>query len=339
MRIHLDSKRKIVFIFTPLLVVLAVVGFVFGIKFNVLERSNANLTPQVDNSNYHYSKVYLADKDDVLYPLTVKYQDFDNQGEELMHILSLLKKDSVIANEKFNGLLPKDLTINGLSLKDGNLNINFNDSFKEYDDTNEMRIVESLIWTFLDLDYVDSLTLSLNDELLTKMPNKNMPLSYPLTKEFGINNYLLTTSILGTGTKVFSYYEKQIDNDYYYVPVSHYVNNKKDLSIYDLTIQTMFTDPGITSSLDVCRCLEDATMLSSSVITDNVLYLSLSEDILFDELTVSYDVYKILKEVALTFADIKDVSFLMDLEEVSVNGKVDENESTVSSVELNKFYI
>ena len=69
-----------------------------------------------------------------------------------------------------------------------------------------------------------------------------------------------------------------------------------------------------------------------------ILYLSLSEDILFDETTVSLDIYQLLKEVTVLL-DVKDVSFLMELEEVPVNGVEEDEELKVSKIELNKYYI
>ena len=142
------------------------------------------------------------------------------------------------------------------------------------------------------------------------------------------------------GKKVLSYYEKQIDNEFYYIPVTHYVNNKNDLSIYDLTINTLFKEPGITSNLSVCRIFKDTKMVTSSILTNDVLYLSLTEDILFDETTVSLDVYNLMRKVTSLLDDVKDVSFLMELEEVMVNGKIDQDENTqVSTIILNKYYI
>lgn len=330
------TKKKLILLFTPIFVALIVIGVIFGVKFNEKEQSPSEQpTTLVD---YTYNRVYLSDKDDVLLPLTIKYETFDSQAEELMYLLSMLKVDSSIASDEFNGLLPKECSVKSLDLLDGNLKINFNEDFATYKAQDELRIIESLVWTFTDLDYVNSVSLSMNDELLTHMPVNNLPINNPLDKQFGINNFLLTTSIMGSGVKVLSYYEKEIDEKFYFVPVTHYVNNKDDLSIYDLTIQTLFKDPGITSSLTVCRCIEDTEMLTSSIVNENILYLSLSEDILFDETTVSLDIYQLLKEVTVLL-DVKDVSFLMELEEVPVNGVEEDEELKVSKIELNKYYI
>ena len=330
------TKKTLILLFTPIFVALIVMGIIFGIKFNNNDDTKGNETTTF--TDYTYNRVYLVDNDDVLIPLTIKYETFDSQAEELMYLLSMLKVDSSIASDKFNGLLPKECSVKSLDLLDGNLKINFNEDIATYKAQDELRIIESLVWTFTDLDYVDSVSLSMNDELLTHMPVNNLPINNPLDKHFGINNYLLTSSIMGSGTKVLSYYEKEINEKFYYVPVTHYVNNNNELSIYDLTIETLFKNPGITSSLTVCRCIEDTEMLTSSIVNENILYLSLSEDILFDETTVSLDIYQLLKEVTVLL-DVKDVSFLMELEEVPVNGVEEDEELKVSKIELNKYYV
>ncbi|MCI5745842.1 MAG: GerMN domain-containing protein [Erysipelotrichaceae bacterium] len=339
MRKHLNTKRIIILAFSPILVSLIILGFIFSIQYKNKER-NIDVSKPIENVSYSYVDVYLIDQDDTLIPLTVKYESFNSKAEEMMYVISLLKENSIITTPKFKGILPENVTVTSLELNDTSLTLSFDENFKTYDAKKELRLLESIIWTLTDLDYVEDITLAMNNEVLSYMPVNNTPINKKLTRHFGINNLLLTSSIIGSGQKVLSYYEKKVANDYYYVPVTHYVSNKNNVSIYDLTIQTLFKNPGITSSLEVCRCLNETTMMASSILKDQILYLSLSEDILYDELTVSYDVYKIIKEVTCLLDEIKDVAFLMDLEEVKVNGVVkDEQESVVSKIVLNKFYI
>lgn len=335
MKEKLTSKKTIILFFAPFLIALIVVGFIFSIKANKIDNPQSQPLTDVD---YTYTRLYLADCSNTLLPLTIKYETFENKSEELLHIVNMLKKDSEVTNSSFNGLLPSDTLVLSMDLKDENLNINFSSSFKNYDSKDELRILESLVWTFTDLDYVKSISLSMENNLLTNMPVNNTPISSSLDKNIGINKYLLTNSILSQGEMVLSYYEKVINDKYYYVPVTHYVKNENNLSIYDLTITTLFKDPGITSSLSVCKALSDTYMVNNCIVTDNILYVSLSEDILYDETTVSLEVYQLIKECSVLLDDVTDVSFLMELEEVLVNGLEDESQE-VSKIELNKFYI
>lgn len=336
------KKNKMALIFAGLLVTLIGAGVYVGVKINENNMNNNNENIEnlpVDSTQYSYSNVYLSDNQGVLVPLTIKYESFDSLGEELMYVTNMLKVDSKVSGTNFKGLLPSECSVNKLVLEDKHLSIDFNNEFASYDQNIELKLLESLVWTLTDFEEVDSVSLSIDGNSLSNMPVGNTPISNNITKQIGINNYLLTNSMIIGGERVLSYYEKKIDDTYYYVPVTHYVSNKQDLSIYDLTVSTMLIDPGITSSLEVCRCLKDTKLVSSSIVNENILYLSLSEDILFDETTVSLDVYEIFKEVSVLFNDVEDVSFLMELEEVMVNGKQENEETEVSKVELNKYYI
>lgn len=334
------KKKKIILIFVPVLIVLLVVGLLIGNFFKnkdkePLDSSNSNQ----ESLTYSYNTVYLADNENTLIPLSIKYQSFDSVGEELMYLITSLKVDSEVSNDTFNGLLPKSCSVKSLQFEEGIVSVNFDNEFKKYDSKNELKILESLVWTLCDYEGVSGVSLYMDDVILKNMPVNNTPINSVLTKEIGINNYLLTSTILGSGQRVLSYYEKQINDSYYYVPVTHYVNNKENINIYDLTVNTLFKDPGITSSLQVCRIFKDTEMVSGSILTNNVLYVSLSEDILYDEVTVSLDVYNILLKVTALLKDVKDVSFLMELEEIKVNGKQENETTEVSKIELNKFYI
>lgn len=335
----LSSKKIILWIGIPILVVFIVVGFVIGGIYKKKENiNNSNVPPYTNSINYSYNRVYLLDKDDTLIPLTIKHQSFDTTGEEILYLVSMLKDDNSSYSD-FKGVIPSKTTVKSLNLENDILSLDFDNNFTTYDANKELKLLESLVWTLTSLDYVNGIKLSVEGVNLNNMPVSNTPINGTLTKQIGINNYLLTSTIMGTGELVLSYYEKVINDKYYYVPVTHYVSNNDNLSVYDLTIQTLFKDPGLSSSLNVCRCIEDTSMLTGSVLTDNILYLSLSEDILFDEATVSYDVYMIMKEVTALLNDVKDVSFLMDLEEIMVNGVNKDETTIVSKIELNKYYI
>lgn len=331
------KKKKIILIFIPILIVLIVVGILIGNHFKNDEH-NQDSSSELESQNYTYSTIYLSSNDNVLVPLTVKYDSFSDVGQDLFYVVSLLKKDSEASNKFFNGLIPSETKINSITLKDKTVSIDFDESFFTYEAKDELRLLESLVWTLCDYPEIDSLILSVDGKTIDKMLVNNTPISYPLNKKLGINNFLLTNSIMGKGERVLSYYQKEIDDKNYYVPVTHYVTNDLNLSIYDLTINTLFKEPGITSNLEVCDVFKDTMMVSSCILTDYILYVSLTEDILFDETTVSLDIYKLIKLTTCLLNDVNDVSFLMDLEEVMVNTNQSE-EVQVSQIILNNFYI
>ena len=112
------KKKKIILIFVPILVVLLVLGIVFGNLFKKDSNSNESNSNQIDNVNYSYNNIYLADADNVLIPLSIKYESFDSVGEELLYLVSMLKKDSKLSTNKFNGLLPSECKVNSIDLNE-----------------------------------------------------------------------------------------------------------------------------------------------------------------------------------------------------------------------------
>lgn len=195
MKEKLTKKRKIILIFIPILVLLVILGFLVAFKLDRNSDNDTNLSNEESEVAYTYTNVYLKDNDNMLIPLSVKYQTIDNKAEELMYVMSLLKEDSEISSNKFKGLIPSSTKINSMELKNDILNINFSSEFKNYDSKDELRILESLTWTFNDLDYVKGITLSIDNNKLNAMPINNTPINGILTKQLGINNYALTTSI------------------------------------------------------------------------------------------------------------------------------------------------
>ena len=225
------TKKNLALIISPVLVTCLGLGVFFGVKSNTNNKEDNEVNNQYNEIDYSYSKVFLKDKDNTLVPLTIKYEKFDSLGEELMYVTNMLKVDSKVSNSTFKGLLPSNTKVKSLELKDNVLNLNFDENFMTYDSKDELRLLESLVWTLTDFNEVDSINLYVNDERLTNMPVSNTPIKFNVDRQIGINNYLLTSTILGSGQKVLSYYEKQINDSYYYVPVTHYVNNKENINI------------------------------------------------------------------------------------------------------------
>lgn len=334
--IKLNKKsQKILLIILPILLVISVIAI-------IISNNNKRQDSYAENEpiEYTYRKVYLNSKDDTLVPLTIKYQKKDNLGDEIHYVLNLIKENSGISNDVFTGLIPEDSKIKSLDLEDNNLTINFDIGFQEYAKEEELRLLQQLVWTMTEFNEVDSLTLQMEDEILTNMPVKNTPLAEKTGREIGINSFYLTSADFLSSEKVLSYYAQEIDNKEYIVPFTHYVKNNANLTLPDLTIKTLLTKPSITSQLNLVPCLNEVNQTAASVLEDDVLMVSLNENILFDEKTVNKEVYDILRASLELCEDVKDVSFVFDQEVFAVNGQENLEEIyPVSSIYFNEYYI
>ena len=104
--IQLNKKaKKIVLIAIPLIAILIIATILIG-KNN--KKEVANNEPQ-ETVLQQQANVYLAStKDHTLVPLTIKFNQKDTLGENLLMVLSLIKENSAICNDTFQGLIPEE---------------------------------------------------------------------------------------------------------------------------------------------------------------------------------------------------------------------------------------
>lgn len=338
--IKINKKaKKIMFIAIPILIVMILVTVLIGTKNK--QRYEANNNVSSPDLVQEQANIYLASEDRTLVPLTVKYNKKDTLGENLLMVLNLIKEDSPINSDTFHGLVPEDAKVNELSLNDNKiLNIDFDEGLFEYDEKDELNILESITWTMTEFEDVDGVSITVDGNPLSKMPRSNTPVAKILDRSMGINHFLIsdTTDYLNA-TNILSYYSKTIDKKDYLIPVSQYVDNDNHLSVYDLTISKMLEKPSITSRLKVAACLEGIELETASTLKDNNLQVSLNEKALFDEESVQTDIYNLIRASLINYQEIQEVSFLINEQEVMVNGYNKEETFSVSSIVFNEYYI
>mgnify|MGYP000165819046 FL=1 len=337
--IQLNKKaKKIVLIAIPIIIILIIASIFIG-KSNKKEAANE---PKQEPLLQQQANVYLAStKDHTLVPLTIKFNQKDTVGENMLMVLSLIKENSAICNDTFQGLIPEEAKINQLSLDDQNvLTIDFDEGFFEYDEKNEVALLESITWTMTEFDEIEGISLTLNQEPILKMPRRQTPVASILTREMGINNLLVTSTpdILGS-TRILSYYTKTIDKVDYIIPVTQYVQNEKELSIYDLTIEKLLEKPAITTRLKVVACLQDIELEASSTLDNQVLKVTLNEQALFDENSVQSDIYEVILASMNLYEEVENVSFVINDVDTPVSGLEDSESFSVQSIIFNEYYI
>ena len=312
--------------------------FVVGASITTyLVKTKNNDTPVINNNvtitNGVKWQVFLINKNNLLTPLTVVIEKKELVVDELKELMNLLKEDSKLKNENFNKVLNKECDIKNITLEDSTVTLNFTESFNNYDEKNEKRIVESLVWTCLQYDEITNVKLQVEDVNLTYMPLNNTPLPSLLTKDIGINNHLC----IGDTTKetVNVFYETTIENDKYYVPVSIKVdnldNNHKEIingMTYSLPLYTNLKIPSLVNRIEVLKYNE--------IDENNNLNLELSSKALYDETTIDNSVFNLLV-MNLMFNDknIETVSVSVNNEVLMVSG-YEENTVPVSNITYNE---
>ena len=166
------------------------------------------------------NNIYLLDKNDYLVKTKILL-DTSKKEEKIKLIIKNLTKNS---NSKFPeglyGTIPENTKLLNLSYDEGFVSINFNKNILKVDDNKKDRMIESIVYSIMDLDKVEGIIITVDDEVIKgyeKVLNKSIGINkrYNIKKRKNIN-------------KVVIYYLEEIDESKYYVPVTKYLNDDRD---------------------------------------------------------------------------------------------------------------
>jgi spore germination protein GerM len=326
--------KKILAISLPVCVVGASIT-TYIVKTKNKENSNL-VNNEVNIKNGVKRQVYLVTEDNLLTPITIVIENKELLTDEIASLVNLLKEDSEINHAHFKGVLPNNCDLKNVTIDDKTITLNFNENFNNYNEKLEKRLLESLVWTTLQFDGFDTLKLQVNDVELTSMPLNNTPFPSSLTKSIGINNQLMTGSTYEASVNVF--YEKTIDKDTYYVPVSIKVNDEDN--IYKEVISGINTKLPLYTSLKTSSLVNKIEVLNYNELDENNnLNLTLSNKALYDEKTIDNKVFDFLvMNLKMNDQYIDTVSITIDDEIINVNG-YENNVIEVNAITFNEIKI
>ena len=325
------KKRFIIFLFPIVAICITVGTLVFSNKDDGLKQSFV-----VDvTKDQTYRKVYMLDNDNYLVPLTFSFDSKELLADDIHHVISMLRDESLLTSKGYHTLLNEDVKIQSIELDNNILNVDFSKEFNNHDMSKEEQIVESLTWTLMQYDEVSGVTLSVDGVKLEMLPQSRIVLPEVLDKSIGINKYYDTTGNIYNTTSVTVFYEKENFGETVYVPVTKRVTkeNNEKMSVYN----ALFDDISVISGLKQIETIDLIDEESVINFEDNELKISLAAEALMEEGIVDNQIYELL---VMTYCDLNDIQvnfiFEVDEEEVSVNGYQSEEEFNVSSIIINE---
>lgn len=182
----------------------------------------------IDNK-LHTEKVYLLDKNNYLAEANVV---IDNKNIEFKakEMLNTLIKDSSSENKipsGFKSVIPSNTEILSLEYKDNLVKVNFNSSLLDVKKEDEEKIIEAIIYTLTSIKDIKQVIIYVDGNILSKLPKSKINLPSTLDRSYGINKEYEIDSYKDI-TKVTMYYLNKYNDNYYYVPVTKYLNSNKD---------------------------------------------------------------------------------------------------------------
>ena len=265
------------------------------------------------NTNIESSPIFLMDQNSYVALTSVALNDtnIENKARQLIKVLTIGGMDSKIPSG-FSAIIPPNTEVLNLSYENGILKVDFSKDLLNISEKLEEKMVESIVYTLTSIDMVDGVIIYVEGDILTKLPKTKINLPSTLDKTFGINKEFDLTSTKDI-TDVTVYYINQISDNYYYVPVTKYVNDDRDkVSIIIDELASNFNP-----NKNLMSFLNDGTKLVSSEVKDGNMYLNFNEEILNS--SVNQDISKeTLDMISLSIGanyEVKEVIFnVMDRE-------------------------
>lgn len=259
--------------------------------------------------------VYLMDNDYYLGRM-IEYAGYDNIIDLVNKKLNILINGSDVLND-FKPLIPKNTKVNSVKIDKNNIYIDFSRELLNVSKYNEEVMIESIIYTITDINGINNIYLSINNEPLRYLPKSKKEIPYPLNRSYGINKEYDINNLKDM-TKTTIYFNKKNNDVEYLVPVTKIMNTNSEK--IDIIIEEL-------------KSIVNAQYNLNSYINNNLEIVSheVNKDkmnLIFNEYILDKDKSVLLEEVKYAIAE--SIFDNYDVNEIVFNTKDKNNIATIS---------
>ena len=274
------ALRKIFITTLSMLIILTIYTIPTTQKPNVL-RTSLEIE---DITNLSTDKIYLLNKDNYL----VKTDVFIDDNKKIEKMIDYLTINNNKIPSNLNGYIPKNTKLLNYNIESNSLVLNFSNEFTK--SSNEELMITGIVYSLLELPDIKEVSFQVENKFYKDYTNLN--------KDIGINKNLMYTNRSNINKVVIYYLDKE---DKYYVPVTNYVNDKRE-KIEIIIDSLKETKKGLISYIN------DNTKLLDYKEDNNLFILNFSKE-LKNKNTNSEE--KILNTISYSVFDNYDVNMIM----------------------------
>ena len=275
--------RKIFITTLSMLIILTVYTIPTLKKDNVL-RTNLEIE---DITNLSTDKIYLLNKDNYLVKTDI-FIDTNNLNNKIKKIIDYLTINNNKIPSNLNGYIPKNTKLLDFTIESNSIVLNFSKEFTN--SNNEEILITGIVYSLLELSDIKEVSFKVEDKFYKDYTNLN--------KDIGINKNIIYTNRKDI-SKVITYYLDESDS--YYVPVTNYVNDKRE-KIEIIIDELKETKKGLISYIN------DNTKLLNYIEENNLLILNFSKELKNKNIASEE---KVLNTISYSVFDNYDVNMVM----------------------------
>jgi germination protein M len=308
------SIRKLIISFSALFTLF----LIYLIPNNENDKNKLEDIPQeleYVNNDLITSSVFLLDSYNMLgkTEVPVSSKDIESLAKELLEVLINGGANEDRIPNGFKSVLPSDTKILSLKYDKDLIKVDFSKELLNTSKEMEEKVVEAIVYTLTSINGVNKVIIYVDGNILTKLPQTKINLPSTLDRSFGINKEYDINSIKDINQVTIYYVNKNNDN-YYYVPVTKYLNDDRDkikIVIDELSGNSIY-------NTNLMSFLNSNAELISSEKKDDLMHLNFNEYI-FSDIEEKNILEEVIYTISLSVCDnyeVKGVVFNVENEEI-----------------------
>lgn len=308
------SIRKLIISFSALFTLF----LIYLIPNNENDKNKLEDIPQeleYVNNDLITSSVFLLDSYNMLgkTEVPVSSKDIESLAKELLEVLINGGANEDRIPSGFKSVLPSDTKILSLKYDKDLIKVDFSKELLNTSKEMEEKVVEAIVYTLTSINGVNKVIIYVDGNILTKLPQTKINLPSTLDRSFGINKEYDINSIKDINQVTIYYVNKNNDN-YYYVPVTKYLNDDRDkikIVIDELSGNSIY-------NTNLMSFLNSNAELISSEKKDDLMHLNFNEYI-FSDIEEKNILEEVIYTISLSVCDnyeVKGVVFNVENEEI-----------------------
>ena len=260
--------------------------------------------------------IYLVDKNEYVAKLNVSLTS-DSTKEKALEIIEYLTVGSTYSSlipNGFRAVIPAGTKVLSTDFSDGNFKIDFSHEILDVKEDDEIKMLESIIYSITGIDEIRSVTILVEGSILNKLPVSKKFLPNPLDRSYGINKMYDVSDLKGT-TSTTMYYLSKLEDFYYYIPVTKVSNDispKVEIIIKELT-SSPIRETNLMSYLNSETTLQNYEFLDKKLNMDfnNAILSDITKNSILEE--VSYAINQSIEDNY----DIDEIIYRVDNKEIA----------------------
>lgn len=224
--------------------------------------------------------IYTLNEDDYISRTTVYIDNELSVTEKVKTLLEIMiekNNKNALLPSNFKPILPKNTKVLEVKLDNDILKVDFSKELLNITEEQSEKMIEAITYTLTEFEDILGIEIYVEGKLLEYIPNTKKKIPTTLNRDIGINKVFNINSNNNINKVSLCYLSKH-NNEYYYVPVTKYVNDEREK--IEIIVEELANSYIYEKNL--ISLLNNNTKLVDYEIINNTMTIEMNKEILND---------------------------------------------------------